>query len=45
MNKVVKLNNFEFSNYDKLNLIAGPCVLESHSHAKKMVEDIVKSLD
>ena len=23
MNKVVKLNNFEFSNYDKLNLIAG----------------------
>ena len=42
MNKTVKLNNFEFSNYDKLNLIAGPCVLESHSHAKKMVEALLE---
>ena len=42
MNKTVKLNNFEFSNYDKLNLIAGPCVLESHSHAKTMVEALLE---
>ena len=42
MNKKVKLNDFEFSNYDKLNLIAGPCVLESHSHAKKMVEALLE---
>ena len=42
MNKSVKLNNLEFSNYDKLNLIAGPCVLESHSHAKKMVEALLE---
>ena len=42
MNKTVKLNNFEFSNNDKLNLIAGPCVLESHSHAKKMVEALLE---
>ena len=42
MNKVVKLNNFEFSNYNKLNLIAGPCVLGSHSHAKKMVEALLE---
>ena len=42
MNKVVKLNNFEFSNFDKLNLIAGPCVLGSHSHAKKMVEALLE---
>ena len=42
MNKTVKLNNIEFSNYDKLNLIAGPCVLESHSHARKMVEALLE---
>ena len=42
MNKAVKLNNFEFSNYNKLILIAGPCVLESHSHAKKMVEALLE---
>ena len=29
MNKIVKINNFQFSNDYKLNLIAGPCVLES----------------
>ena len=37
MNKTVKLNNFEFSNYDKLSLIAGPCVLESNSHANLLI--------
>ena len=42
MNKTVKLNNFIFSNNERLILIAGPCVLESLSHAKKMVESLLE---
>ncbi len=42
MSKVVELNNFVFSNDEKFNLIAGPCVLESLSHAKKMVESLLE---
>jgi 2-dehydro-3-deoxyphosphooctonate aldolase (KDO 8-P synthase) len=42
MSKIVELNNFVFSNNDKFNLIAGPCVLESLSHARKMVESLLE---
>ena len=37
----VKLGLGSFGNSLKLSLIAGPCVLESHSHAKKMVEKLL----
>lgn len=42
MNKTIKLKDFTFSNNGKLNLIAGPCVLESLSHAKRMVEGLLE---
>ncbi len=42
MNIKVNLKNFTFSNNDKFNLIAGPCVLESLNHAKKMVESLLE---
>ena len=38
MQNNIQLDNGIFGNDKKLSLIAGPCVLESHSHAKKMVE-------
>ena len=41
MNSIVKLNDLVFSNTEKLSLIAGPCVLESNSHAKMMVEELL----
>ena len=42
MNNIVKLKDYLFSNEEKINLIAGPCVLESHSHARMMVEELLK---
>ena len=41
MQSNVKLRSGTFGNSLKLSLIAGPCVLESHSHAKKMVEKLL----
>jgi len=41
MHSNVKLGSGTFGNNLKLSLIAGPCVLESHSHAKKMVEKLL----
>ena len=41
MQSNVKLGSGNFGNNLKLSLIAGPCVLESHSHAKKMVEKLL----
>ena len=40
--KIVSLNNISISNDLPITLIAGPCVLESHSHAKMMVEMLLK---
>tara|TARA_B100000401_G_scaffold437729_1_gene384034 strand:- start:1097 stop:1924 length:828 start_codon:yes stop_codon:yes gene_type:complete len=42
MKHSVKLNKIIFDNNDKLNLIAGPCVLESYNHAKMMVERLLE---
>ena len=42
MQSNVKLGSGTFGNNLKLSLIAGPCVLESHSHARKMVEKLLK---
>ena len=39
---IVSLNNINISNDLPITLIAGPCVLESHSHAKMMVEMLLK---
>ena len=39
---IVSLNNISISNDLPFTLIAGPCVLESHSHAKMMVEMLLK---
>ena len=41
MQNSVKLNNIEFNNTKKIVLIAGPCVLESLSHAKLMAEKLL----
>ena len=41
MQSNVKLWSGTFGNNLKLSLIAGPCVLESHSHARKMVEKLL----
>ena len=41
MQSNVKLGSSTFGNNLKLSLIAGPCVLESHSHARKMVEKLL----
>ena len=41
MQSNVKLGSGIFGNSLKLSLIAGPCVLESHSHARKMVEKLL----
>ena len=41
MQSNVKLGYDAFGNNLKLSLIAGPCVLESHSHARKMVEKLL----
>ena len=41
MQSNVKLGSGTFGNNLKLSLIAGPCVLESHSHARKMVEKLL----
>ena len=38
---IVNLNNFNIANNLPLTLIAGPCVLESHDHAKFMVEKLL----
>ena len=38
MENEVNIGNHIFGNNRKLSLIAGPCVLESHNHAKKIVE-------
>ena len=42
MQSNVKLGSDTFGNSLKLSLIAGTCVLESHSHARKMVEKLLK---
>ena len=42
MKHSVKVNKIIFDNNDKLNLIAGPCVLESYNHAKMMVERLLE---
>ena len=39
---IVSLNNISISNDLPITLIAGPCVLESHSHAKMMVEMLLR---
>jgi 2-dehydro-3-deoxyphosphooctonate aldolase (KDO 8-P synthase) len=39
---IVSLNNISISNDLPITLIAGPCVLESHSHAKMMFERLLK---
>ena len=41
MQNSVKLEKIEFNNSKKIVLIAGPCVLESHEHAKLMVEKLL----
>ena len=41
MQSNVKLGSGTFGNNLRLSLIAGPCVLESHSHARKMVEKLL----
>ena len=41
MSHEVKLNEYIFSNENKIILIAGPCVLESHNHAKMMIESLL----
>ncbi len=38
----VKLDNQIYSNKNPINLIAGPCVLESYEHAKMMVEKLLE---
>ena len=38
----VSLNNFNISNELPFTLIAGPCALESHDHAKLMVEKLLE---
>ena len=40
--KTIKIKNFVISNTDKLTLIAGPCVIESKSHALEHAEAISK---
>jgi len=45
MQNSVKLGDIEFNNSKKIVLIAGPCVLESHSHAKLMVEKLLTLTD
>ena len=40
--KKIKIKNFVISNTDKLTLIAGPCVIESKSHALEHAEAISK---
>ena len=39
---IVNLNNVKISNELPITLIAGPCVLESHTHARMMVEQLLK---
>ena len=39
-NKIVKCNNIEISNINKICLIAGPCQLETEQHAFDMVGKI-----
>ena len=39
---IVSLNNISISNDLPITLIAGPCVLESHSHATMIVEMLLK---
>ena len=41
MNFEIKLDDYSFSNSKKINIIAGPCVLESKSHAQMMVEKLL----
>ena len=41
MNFEIKLDDYSFSNSKKINIIAGPCVLESKRHAQMMVEKLL----
>ena len=41
MNFEIKLDDYSFSNNKKINIIAGPCVLESKRHAQMMVEKLL----
>ena len=41
MNFEIKLDDYSFSNSKKINIIAGPCVLESKGHAQMMVEKLL----
>ena len=41
MNFEIKLDDYSFSNSKKINIIAGPCVLESKHHAQMMVEKLL----
>ena len=45
MQNNIELDSNVFGNNERLSLIAGPCVLESHSHAKMMVEHLLKIND
>ena len=45
INKVVNCNGIKISNNNKINLISGPCQLESEQHAMDMagkIQDITK---
>ncbi len=42
MENKINLDNYIFSNKEKINLIAGPCVLESYDHAKMMVDSLLE---
>jgi len=39
---IVNLNGIKISNDLPITLIAGPCVLENHAHARMMVENLLK---
>ncbi len=45
MQNSVRLDNIEFNNSKQFVLIAGPCVLESHEHAKLMIEKLLNITD
>lgn len=40
--KTINVDSIQISNQNPFTLIAGPCVLESHDHALKMTEALVK---
>ncbi len=43
--KVIKINNYNISNEEKVTLISGPCQIESREHTLFMAENIKKICD